>query len=87
MSIVIKKFYEIVSRNMEGNRNEEQEKGAEIRAILSFRDRSFNLLEEEINITTAIPKWVKAVKGNNDGTKDSKWIGICLGSGLYMEVI
>lgn len=25
---------------MEGNRNEEQEKGAEIRAILSFRDRS-----------------------------------------------
>ena len=46
MSIVIKKFYEIVSRNMEGNRNEEQEKGAEIRAILSFRDRSFVEMEE-----------------------------------------
>lgn len=31
---------------MEGNRNEEQEKGAEIRAILSFRDRSLNELED-----------------------------------------
>ena len=31
---------------MEGNRNEEQEKGAEIRAILSFRDRSFIEMEE-----------------------------------------
>ena len=30
---------------MERNRNEEQEKGAEIRAILSFRDRSSFLLE------------------------------------------
>ena len=30
---------------MEGNRNEEQEKGAEIRAILSFRDRSFIRME------------------------------------------
>ena len=32
---------------MEGNRNEEQEKGAEIRAILSFRDRSFDQMEED----------------------------------------
>ena len=31
---------------MEGNRNEEQEKGAEIRAILSFRDRSVIDLED-----------------------------------------
>lgn len=30
---------------MEGNRNEEQEKGAEIRAILSFRDRSEKRME------------------------------------------
>ena len=35
----------------------------------------FNLLEDEINITIANPKWVKAVKGNKDDTKDSKWIG------------
>lgn len=31
---------------MEGNRNEEQEKGAEIRAILSFRDRSQQEMED-----------------------------------------
>ena len=35
---------------MEGNRNEEQEKGAEIRAILSFRDRSIDIMEERKNI-------------------------------------
>ena len=34
----------------------------------------FNLLEDEINVTIANPKWVKAVKGNKDDTKDSKWI-------------
>ena len=33
---------------MEGNRNEEQEKGAEIRAILSFRDRSIQDMEEAV---------------------------------------
>ena len=32
----------------------------------------FNLLEDEINVTIANPKWMKAVKGNKDGTKDSK---------------
>ena len=32
---------------MEGNRNEKQEKGAEIRAILSFRDRSGTEMEAE----------------------------------------
>ena len=36
---------------------------------------AFNLLEDEINVTIANPKWVKAVKGNKDDTKDSKWIG------------
>ena len=34
----------------------------------------FNLLEDEINVTIANPKWVKAVKGNKDDTKDSKWM-------------
>ena len=28
-----------------------------------------------IRVTIANPKWVKAVKGNKDDTKDSKWIG------------
>ena len=32
----------------------------------------FNLLEDEINVTIANPKWVKAFKGNKDDTKDSK---------------
>ena len=35
----------------------------------------FNLLEDEINVTIANPKWVQAVKGNKDDTKISKWIG------------
>ncbi len=35
----------------------------------------YNLLEDCIRITIANPKWVKAVKGNKDDTKDSKWIG------------
>jgi transposase len=34
----------------------------------------FNLLEDSINVTIANPKWVKAVKGNKDDSKDSKWI-------------
>lgn len=42
----------------------------------------FNLLEDEINITIANPKWVKAVKGNKDDTKDSKWIGDLFRLGL-----
>jgi transposase len=32
----------------------------------------FNLLEDEINVTIANPKWIKAVKGNKDDIKDSK---------------
>jgi len=36
----------------------------------------FNLLEDKINVVIANPKWVKAVKGNKDDTKDSKWIEV-----------
>ena len=42
----------------------------------------FNLLEDEINVTIANPKWVKAVKGNKDDAKDSKWIGDLFRLGL-----
>lgn len=42
----------------------------------------YNLLEDVINITIANPKWVKAVKGNKDDTKDSKWIGDLFRLGL-----
>jgi transposase len=35
----------------------------------------YNLLEDQIKVVIANPKWVKAVKGNKDDTKDSKWIG------------
>jgi transposase len=42
----------------------------------------FNLIEDSINVTVANPKWVKAVKGNKDDTKDSKWIGDLFRLGL-----
>ena len=42
----------------------------------------FNLLEDTIHITIANPKWVKAIKGNKDDTKDSKWIGDLFRLGL-----
>ena len=42
----------------------------------------FNLLEDEINVTIANPKWVKSVKGNKDDTKYSKWIGDLFRLGL-----
>lgn len=42
----------------------------------------FNILEDSMNITIANPKWVKAVKGNKDDTKDSKWIGDLFRLGL-----
>lgn len=42
----------------------------------------FHLLEDEINVTISNPKWVKAVKGNKDDTKDSKWIGNLFRLGL-----
>ena len=35
----------------------------------------YNLLEDAIRVTIANPKWVKAIKGNKDDKKDSKWIG------------
>jgi transposase len=42
----------------------------------------YNLLEDVIHVTIANPKWVKAVKGNKDDTKDSKWIGDLFRLGL-----
>lgn len=45
----------------------------------------FNILEDSINVTIANPKWVKAVKGNKDDTKDSKWIGDLFRLGLIPE--
>ena len=43
----------------------------------------FNILEERgLKATIANPKWVKAVKGNKDDTKDSKWIGDLFRLGL-----
>jgi transposase len=46
----------------------------------------FNILEEQgIRVTIANPKWVKAVKGNKDDTKDSKWIGDLFRLGLVPE--
>ena len=43
----------------------------------------FNILERRgIRVVIANPKWVKAVKGNTDDTKDSKWIGDLFRIGL-----
>lgn len=42
----------------------------------------FNLLEENMHIVIANPKWVRAVKGNKDDKKDSKWIGELFRLGL-----
>lgn len=43
----------------------------------------FNVLERRgIRTVIANPKWVKAVKGNKDDTKDSKWIGDLFRIGL-----
>ena len=36
----------------------------------------------DVNVVIANPKWVKAVKGNKDDTKDSKWIGDLFRPGL-----
>lgn len=41
-----------------------------------------NLLEGELNVTIANPKWVRAVKGNKDDKKDSKWIAELFRMGL-----
>ena len=43
----------------------------------------FNILEKRgIRVVVANPKWVKAVKGNKDDTKDSRWIGDLFRIGL-----
>ncbi len=42
----------------------------------------FNLLEDNMNVVIANPKWVRAVKGNKDDKKDSKWIGELFRLGL-----
>jgi transposase len=42
----------------------------------------YNLLEDVIHVTVASPKWVKAVKGNKDDSKDSRWIGNLFRLGL-----
>ena len=42
----------------------------------------FNLLEDSIHVTIANPKWVKAIKGNKDDAKGSKWIGDLFRIGL-----
>ena len=40
-----------------------------------------NVLEPDIHVVIANPKWVRAIKGNKDDVKDSKWIGelFCFG--------
>ena len=44
---------------------------------------AFNILEKRgVRVIIANPKWVKAVKGNKDDTKDSKWIGDLFRFGL-----
>lgn len=56
--------------------------------IEKYQVHVYNILEDTIRITIANPKCVKAVKGNKDNTKDSKWIGelfrIVLVTGNYI---
>ena len=42
----------------------------------------WNVLEGELHVVIANPKWVSAVKGNKDDKKDSKWIGNLFRMGL-----
>ena len=42
----------------------------------------YNLLEDRISVTIANPKWVRAIQGNKDDNKDSKWIGDLFRLGL-----
>lgn len=42
----------------------------------------WNILEDAIRVVIANPKWVSAVKGNKDDTKDSRWIGDLFRMGL-----
>ena len=46
----------------------------------------FNILEKRgIRVVIANPKWVKAVKGNKDDTKNSKWIGDLFRIGIVRD--
>jgi len=42
----------------------------------------YNLLEDKIYVVVASPKWVKAVQGNKDDEKDSRWIADLFRIGL-----
>ena len=42
----------------------------------------YNVLEDNINITLANPKWVRAIKGEKDDNKDAKWIADLFRLGL-----
>lgn len=42
----------------------------------------YNILEDTIRVTVANPKWVRAIKGNKDDKKDSKWIAELFRLGL-----
>ena len=42
----------------------------------------WNILEDAVHVVVANPKWVSAVKGNKDDTKDSRWIGDLFRMGL-----
>ncbi len=42
----------------------------------------WNILEDVVHVVVANPKWVSAVKGNKDDTKDSRWIGDLFRMGL-----
>lgn len=63
---------------MEGNRNEEQEKGAEIRAILSFRDRSLFTMEDSRN---------RNIQGNGLGLTIAKNLALRLGGTITVESV
>ena len=41
----------------------------------------FNILEQDIRVVVVNPKWVRAIKGNKDDVKNSKWIAdlFCFG--------
>lgn len=42
----------------------------------------YNVLEDNINITLANPKWVRTIKGEKDDNKDAKWIADLFRLGL-----
>lgn len=44
-----------------------------------------NVLEKDLRVVVVNPKWVRAVKGNKDDVKDSKWIGELFCFGIVRE--